>query len=146
MSRGAAFKVAPARFVMTDRYNSVVSDVLAPYESIEVWPAGRTLFREGATPAGVYFLHSGDVDLSFSSKPLLSSHAGEILGLTSVMSSHPHDSTAVTRTVCTTGFVEKIQFLRLLDEKPTLWLTVLRLISTNINQCWDCMRSLSAAR
>lgn len=129
-----------------ERYNSVVADTLAPYETIEAWPVGKVLFREGTEPTGVYFLHSGDVDLSFSSKPLLFAHAGEILGLTSVMSTRPHDSTAVTRTACITGFVEKNQFLRLLDEQPALWLTVLRLISTNINQCWDCMRSLSAAR
>jgi CRP-like cAMP-binding protein len=131
---------------LDERYNSVVADTLAPYETIEAWPVGKVLFREGVEPSGVYFLHSGDIDLSFSSKPLLAAHAGEILGLTSVMSSRPHDSTAVTRTACITGFVEKNQFLRLLDEKPQLWLTVLRLISTNINQCWDCMRSLSAAR
>ena len=132
--------------VKDERYNSVVADSLEAYEKIETWPAGKVLFREGAEPVGVYFLHSGDVDLSFSSKPLLSAHAGEILGLTSVMSGHAHDSTAVTRSTCVTGFVEMNQFLRLLDEKPALWLTVLRLISSNINQCWDCMRSLSAAR
>ena len=119
---------------------------LQPFEKIELWPAGRVMFREGEEPAGVYLIHSGQVDLSFASKPLLSAHEGELLGLTSVMSSRPHDSTAVTRTPCTAGFVEKNQFLRLLEEKPQLWLAVLRLISTNINQCWDCMRSLAAAR
>lgn len=129
-----------------ERYNPVIADTLAPYETIEAWPVGEVLFREGVEPAGVYFVHSGDIDLSFSNKPLLSAHAGQILGLTCVMSNRPHDSTAVTRSACITGFVEKNQFLRLLDEKPALWLTVLRLISTNINQCWDCMRSLSAAR
>ncbi len=132
--------------VADERSNSVVADTIAPYETIEVWPPGKILFREGVEPAGIYFLHSGDVDLSFSSKPLLYAHAGEILGLTSVMSTRSHDSTAVTRTACVTGFVEKNQFLRLLDEQPALWLTVLRLISTNINQCWDCMRSLNASR
>lgn len=132
--------------VVDERYDSVVADTIAPYETIEAWPAGKVLFREGIEPEGVYFLHSGDIDLSFSSKPLLAAHAGEILGLTSVMSGRPHDSTAATRTACITGFVEKNEFLRLLDEKPQLWLTVLRLISTNINQCWDCMRSLSSAR
>src|SRR5690349_500117 len=115
---------------------------LEPYETIEIWPASAVLFREGAEATGVYVLHSGDVDLSFSAKPLLTLSTGEMLGLTAVMSDRPHDATAVTRTPCITGFVEKNQFLRLLDEKPSLWLTVLRLISTNINQCWDFMRTL----
>jgi CRP-like cAMP-binding protein len=92
------------------------------------------------------------VDLCFSSphsteaKSLLVAEAGQLLGLTSVVSGRTHDSSATTRSSCITGFVEKNTFLRLLDEKPSLWLTVLRMISSNINACWDCMRALSAGR
>lgn len=132
--------------------NSVVADLLAPYEKIESWPAGEVLFREGTRPEGVYFLHSGEVDLCFSSprsgeaRSLLIAGPGEILGLACVVSGRMHESSATTRATCITGFIDRTRFLRLLDDKPTLWLTVLRMISTNINACWDCMRSLSAAR
>jgi CRP-like cAMP-binding protein len=135
-----------------ETHNSVVADLLAPYETIEAWPTGKVLFREGSMPAGVYFLHSGEVDLCFSSprsgeaRSLLIAGPGELLGLTCVVSGRVHDSSATTRTPCITGFIDRNRFLRLLDEKPTLWLTVLRMISSNINACWDCMRSLSAAR
>lgn len=135
-----------------ETYNSVVADQLAPYETIEVWPEGQMLFREGSQPEGIYFLHSGEVDLCFSSprsgeaRSLLIAGPGEILGLTCVVSGRSHDSSATTRGSCITGFVDRTRFLRLLDEQPALWLTVLRMISTNISACWDCMRSLSAAR
>lgn len=135
-----------------ETYNSLIAEELAPYETIEAWPAGKALFREGDQPAGVYFLHSGEVDLYMSaaksgeSKSLLLVEPGQILGLTSVMSDRPHDSSATTRTDCITGFVENARFLRLLDEKPALWLAVLRMISTNISACWECMRSLSGVR
>lgn len=136
---------------MTDTFRSLAAETLAPYETLESWPAGRVLFREGTQPEGVYFLHEGEVDLFFSSRSgearsLLLAEAGQILGLTCVVSGRHHDSSATTRTACVTGFVEKHQFLRLLDEKPTLWLTVLRMISSSISACWDCMRNLAAGR
>jgi CRP-like cAMP-binding protein len=128
-----------------------VAETLAPFETVEVWPAEKVLFREGTSPAGVYFLHAGEVDLCFSgkngeAKSLLVADAGQILGLTSVMSGRAHDCSATTRSASVTGFVQKDRFLRLLDEKPGLWLTVLRMISKDINACWDCMRSLSIGR
>jgi CRP-like cAMP-binding protein len=133
-------------------FNSLVAETLSPLEKIEAWPAGKMLFREGTQPDGVYFLHEGEVDLYFSSprsgeaRSLLVADAGQILGLTCVVSGRTHDCSATTRSACITGFVEKNQFLRLLDENPTLWLTVLRMISSNINACWDCMRALAGAR
>jgi CRP-like cAMP-binding protein len=133
-------------------YESPVAHVLAAYETIEAWPAGKVLFHEGTQPGGVYLIHAGDVNLCFSaprspeSKPLLLASAGEILGLTSVMSDRVHDCTATVRTACVTGFIEKRRFLQLLEEKPALWLSVLQMISSNLAACWDCMRSLGKAR
>ena len=135
-----------------ESFQSVVAEALSPYETIESWPAGKVLFREGTQPEGVYYLHEGEADLCFSStrsgeaRSLLVAEAGQILGLTCVVSGRAHDSSATTRTPCITGFIEANQFLRLLDEKPVLWLTVLRMISSNINACWDCMRGLAGAR
>ena len=129
-----------------------VAELLAPWERIETQPPRKLLFREGTDPEGIYFIHSGEVDLYFSSprknegKSFLIVGPGELLGLTCVMSNRTHDCSAVTRGPCVTGFVEKTRFLRLLEEKPALWLTVLRLISNNINACWECMRNLAAAR
>lgn len=135
-----------------EMYNPLVAEALAPFERVEVVPAGRQLFREGSQPDGVYFVHQGEVDLRFSSprsgeaRSLFTADAGQILGLTCIVSGRPHDCSATTRTVCVAGFVEKNAFLRLLEEKPALWLTVLRMISSNINSCWDCMRTLAGAR
>ena len=122
---------------------------LAPYEEIETWPAAIELFREGEDPAGVYVLLSGDVDLVFSSragvvKPLRLAGAGQILGLSCIVSGRSHDCSATTRTSAVTGFIPKKEFLKLLDENPPLWFSVLQMISSEINSCYDCMRTLSA--
>ena len=122
---------------------------LAPYEVIETWPAAIELFREGEDPAGVYVLLSGDVDLVFSSragvvKPLRLAGAGQLLGLSCIVSGRVHDCSATTRTSAVTGFIPKQEFLKLLDENPPLWFSVLQMISSEINSCYDCMRTLSA--
>lgn len=130
---------------------TTVLQSLAPYELIETWPAGIVLFRESEDPAGVYVLLSGDVDLVFASragvvKPLRIAGAGQILGLSCVVSGRAHDCSATTRTSAVTGFIPKTSFLKLLDENPPLWFSVLQMISSEINSCYDCMRTLSASR
>ena len=130
---------------------TTVLQSLAPYELIETWPAGIVLFREAEDPAGVYVLLSGEVDLVFASraglmKPLRIAGAGQILGLSCIVSGRPHDCSATTRTSAVTGFIPKTTFLDLLDKNPPLWFSVLQMISSEINSCYDCMRTLSASR
>jgi CRP-like cAMP-binding protein len=125
-----------------------VTETLAPHETTESVPSGKLLFREGDEPRGVYFLHSGEVDLVFSSrtgdaKALRVAEPGQLLGLSCVVSHRPHDCSATTKEPAIVGFIEKDEFQKLLEEKPALWLTVLQMISTDINACWDCMRTLS---
>lgn len=134
-----------------DSCNQSVLQTLAPYENVEAWPTGKVLFREGELPRGVWVLLSGEADLVFSSragqaKPLRIALAGQILGLSCIVSGRPHDCSATTRTPCVTGFIPKERFLALLDENPPLWFSVLQTLSSEINSCYDCMRTLSAVR
>jgi CRP-like cAMP-binding protein len=124
-----------------------VAEALAPFETKERFGPGRTLFREGEEPLGVYFLHEGEVDLVFASrlgnsKPLRVASPGQILGLSCVVSNKPHDCSATSRSNATVGFIDKDRFTALLQERPALWLTVLQTISSDIAACWDCMRAL----
>ena len=124
-----------------------VKAVLAPYETKERFGPGRTLFREGEEPLGVYFLHDGEVDLIFASrlgqsKPLRVANPGQILGLSCIVSGKPHDCSATLRSNATIGFIDRETFRQVLDEKPELWFPVLETISSDISACWDCMRSL----
>ncbi len=135
----------------TDACNESVLQTLAPYENVEAWPAGKVLFQQDDPPLGVYVLLSGEADLVFSSrtgqtKPLRIAGAGQILGLSCIVSGTAHDCSATTRTLVVTGFIDKATFLRLLDRNPSLWFTVLQILSTEINSCYDCMRTLSAPR
>jgi CRP-like cAMP-binding protein len=108
--------------------------------------AGEMLFLEGETPAGVYVIHSGEVDLLFmnrrgNAKPLRVATQGQILGLSSVVMERPHDCSAVARTPCDVGFIGRDEFLQSLHDTPAIWLSVLRLLSSDVNAVYDDMRA-----
>ena len=110
--------------------------------------AGEMLFSEGQIPDGVYVLHAGDVELVFAPragepKPLRVVNPGRILGLSSVVMQHPHDCSAIARTECEIGFVEREEFLRSLEKTPAIWLSVLRMLSSDVNAVYHDMRSLA---
>ena len=111
-----------------------MSNVLTELQTIERWPAGRVLFREGEEPKGIYFLLSGQIDLIFSArngyaKPLRVAEEGHILGLSAIVSQRKHDYSATTRTPCEIGFVDCKQFLDFVDHRPAVWFNVLQLLS-----------------
>lgn len=118
---------------------------------LERYPAGRLLFHEGDDPRGIYVVHSGQVDLVFSgkngnAKPLRVAEEGQILGLSCVVSHRPHDCSATTRTACELGFIDRDTLLEQIDHSPAIWFSVLQLLSEDVNSCYDCMRSITAAR
>jgi CRP-like cAMP-binding protein len=128
-----------------------LESALLEAQHLEVWPAGRTLFFEGEEPRGVYLIHSGTIDLVFSAKDgrakaLRVARGGQIIGLSSVFSHRTHDYTATVRTTCEVGFVDVATFHRMLESSPTIWFSVLRLLSEDVNSCYDCMRDIALAR
>jgi CRP-like cAMP-binding protein len=128
-----------------------VENQLAKAEQIERWPAGMVLFHEGEAPRGLFVIHSGVVDLEFSgrkgvNKSFRTAHPGEIVGLSYAVSNTPYDCTARARTSVEAGFVPLMELQRMLDETPSLWLTIAQFLSQDVNSCWASMRSLSAAR
>jgi CRP-like cAMP-binding protein len=124
---------------------------LTERETLQHRPAGTILFNEGNQPRGIYLIHSGTIELLMCPrngewKRIRSASAGEILGLESVISRRPHDSTARANTACDLGFIEQQSFLRILDESPAIWLSVLRLLSQGVNASYESLRNVAQAR
>ena len=117
-------------------------------EQVGQFPAGSVLFREGDAPKGLYVVHSGSVDLVFSSrngiaKPLRTVHAGETIGLGDAVSDAPHDCTATTRVPSRIGFVSIAKLRKLLEERPATWFAVAEVLSADVNACWGTMRAIA---
>lgn len=129
---------------------SIIETTLAEHEKTLVRIAkGETLFREGEQPRGVYILHSGTVHLLFAprngaAKPLREALPGQILGLSCVVTDRHHDCTAVAAEACEVAFIEREKLLRVLDDSPAVWFSVLRVLSSDVNAVYDDMRALAA--
>jgi CRP-like cAMP-binding protein len=107
--------------------------------------ATAVLFREGETPAGVYILHSGEVALTHANTDGAARErialAGEILGLADVISGCAHVATAVAKTPCEVGFIEREVFRSLVDDSPAIWFSVLRQLSLDVNATYAVIRN-----
>ena len=127
---------------------SIIETNLAERETLLRLRRGETLFREGEQPRGVYVVHSGKLELLFSSrngaKPLREAQPGQILGLTSVVTRREHDCTATADEPCEVAFIERDDFLRALDDSPAVWFSVLHVLSNEVNAVYDDMRALAA--
>ena len=124
---------------------------LTEREMLQHRPAGTVLFNEGDLPRGIYLIHSGTVELLMRArngdwKRMRTTSAGDILGLESIVALRPNDATARTITPCDLGFIERESFLRVLDESPAIWFSVLRLLSQGVNASYDSLRHVAQAR
>jgi CRP-like cAMP-binding protein len=111
--------------------------------------AGAVVFTEGDKPHGVYLVYSGEVDLLFSaqdgrhSKHLPPAEAGQILGVSAVVSNHPHEFSAKARTPVMLGFICRDAFMRALEANPNIWFSVLDVLSNDVGDVYDNMRELA---
>lgn len=85
-----------------------------------ILPAGAILFVEGQSPRGMFILCAGRVNLSTTSREgkiliLKTAEAGEALGLSATISGMGYESTAVTATPCQLNYVDRKNFLELLE-------------------------------
>ena len=128
---------------------SIIETTLADRETLIRLRSGEVLFREGEMPRGVYVLHSGTVKLLFAArngneKPLREAQPGQILGLSCVVTRRVHDCTATAAGPCEVAFVERDDFLRVLEESPAVWFSVLRVLSSEVNAVYADMRHLAS--
>lgn len=117
----------------------------ASLETVESFAAESFLFIEGDAARGVFLIHSGKVELMIAGKDgankmLGSVGPGAILGLSSVVSGQPQETTARALEPTRVGFIDREAFLTALHQSPEAWFAVLEMLSNDINTCYDLMR------
>jgi CRP/FNR family cyclic AMP-dependent transcriptional regulator len=126
------------------------ADVLQQFESLKyatVFPEGALLFVEGQSPRGIFMLCSGRAKLSAGSasgKTIIThiAEAGEVLGLSAVVSGVPYEVTAETLDSCQVNFIKRADFLRFLTEQSAASLRVAQHLSNAYRFASEQVRSL----
>jgi CRP-like cAMP-binding protein len=57
-----------------------------------------------------------------------------------VISGHSHLSSAVARTACEIAFIDCEAFRRLVNDQSSIWFSVLRQLSQDVNDCYEVIR------
>ena len=134
-----------------DFFCDLPPDVLKHFESLKyatVFPKGAILFVEGQSPRGIFMLCSGRVKLSScsaSGRTIIThiAQAGEVLGLSAVVSGAPYEVTAETLVPCQVNFIKEGDFMKFLSEKTAACLRVAQHLSNAYRLASEQLRSLA---
>lgn len=108
---------------------------------------GKVLFVEGEPARGVYILRTGRATVSISSSEgrvitLRMAHAGDVLGLNSVLRSSAYDATVKALEPCRTDFIPRAELMELMGTSQAGAQAILKLLSHELNELTARTRSL----
>lgn len=114
------------------------------------YPQHATLTTEGQPPRGVFIVCQGRIKLTSMSKDgrsviLRIAQAGEIVGLSSVISNTPYESSAETVVPTQVRFVAANDFLRMLRNHPEAAAHAAQALSRECVSAYNEIRSLALA-
>jgi CRP/FNR family transcriptional regulator, cyclic AMP receptor protein len=115
--------------------------------STATYPHNAVLFLEKQDPRGIFVVCAGEVKLSISSSAgktlsLSIAKAGEILGLTAVMTGRPYEVTAETLHPCQVAFIRREDFLRLLTKYPEMHNGVVKQLTSLYSGACEQLRTV----
>lgn len=124
---------------------------LDPIKTVVSFPKHSALFEEGRLLDGIYILLRGKVKLSVDLKGgrtliLGIAQPGEVLGLSAIMSGKPAEFTAETLTSAQFSYVERKEFLRLLEEHCELCVLVVEVLSHQLREAVEMIHYSSGSQ
>ena len=125
--------------------------LLSAASHLSTYPGNAVLFVEGQMPRGAFVLCSGKAKLSTTSREgkvliLKIAEAGEVLGLSAVISGEPYELTAETAGPCQINFVEREALIRLMEKNGELGLHASQALSREFQSAYRDIHDLVLAR
>lgn len=116
-----------------------------------VMPAAAVLFIEGQSPRGIFIVCHGSVKLSTTSKEgkvliLKQAGAGEVLGLSAVISGTNYEMTVETASACQLNFIGRRDFMGLLQRESEIGMHAAMWLSREFQSAYRDIHDLVLAR
>lgn len=116
-------------------------------QRVKLFAKRSTIFMQGASPRGVFVLSQGKVKLTACSSGgktiiLHIAEKGEVLGLSAVVGSTDHETSAVALEDCEMIFFRSADFLKLLAGSPAACLSAARHLARNCQAAYTQICSL----
>jgi CRP/FNR family cyclic AMP-dependent transcriptional regulator len=120
-------------------------------KSLESWPRGTVLFREGQAARSVFLLCSGRVRLTVCAEngrrmTLRFVAAGEVLGLSAVLAGSCYEVTAEVTEPVRVAEVHRRELLHFLREHGEVCMHVVHQLSEDLHMAYDRVRSVGLVR
>jgi CRP/FNR family transcriptional regulator, cyclic AMP receptor protein len=120
-------------------------------KSLNLYPRGSCLLREGHAARAIYVLCEGRAKLSVCSDngkrlTLRIAGPGEVLGLSAVLSGCPYEVTAETLENAKVAMVRRKDVLQFLRKHPDACMQVVHLLSDDLHVAYDRVRSVGLVR
>lgn len=120
-------------------------------KSVNAYPRGTILFREGHPPSGIFLLCNGRAKLTVCSDcgkqlTLRMAAPGEVLGLSALLSGRPYEVTAEILDNSQVAVVKRKDLLRFLRDHREACLQVVQLLSQDVHTAYDRVRSVGLGR
>jgi CRP/FNR family cyclic AMP-dependent transcriptional regulator len=132
-------------------FSRSVREALDQVSHKSVLPAGAILFVEGQVPRGMFVVCSGKVNLSTTSREgktliLKTAAPGEALGLSAIISGTGYEATAETATPCQLNFVDRKNFLELMQIHSEIGVHAARCLSRDFRSAHSDIHDLVLTR
>jgi CRP/FNR family transcriptional regulator, cyclic AMP receptor protein len=120
-------------------------------KSLQSYPRGTALFREGHSARGVYLLCQGRVRLTVCSESgrrmtLRTAGPGEILGLSAALAGGFYEITAEALDEVEVAEIRRKDLLHFLHEHCDVCLQVVNLLSEDLHEAYNRVRAVGLAR
>ncbi len=107
--------------------------------------AGDRLFVAGEPADGIYVIHRGKVRIvsqvaGGTSVTERLVHGGDILGFGPLFANHVWEATGEVVTTTRAGFIRKDAVMQFLEEHPEGRLSILRILSQDVDRCYEMIR------
>jgi CRP/FNR family transcriptional regulator, cyclic AMP receptor protein len=132
-------------------FKKLSTSALRDLESLEfptAYQPGVLLFSENSEPEGIFIIVSGEVKLSINSSDgkrliLQIAKAGDILGLSAVLSGLSSEMTAEVLYPAKIAVIERSQFLNFLSHHPEVYRTVTEEMSMQYKMACEQLRTVA---
>lgn len=132
-------------------FKKLLPEALRDLESMEfptLYQPGMQLFSEKSAPLGIFIVVSGEVKLSINSsegKRLILSiaKAGEVLGLSSVLSGLPSEMTAEILYPARIAVIDRDQFIAYMSRHPEVYQVVTQELSMQYKIACEQLRTVA---
>ena len=103
-------------------------------KDVQEFPAGSTIFTEGAPGDVMYVVLDGEVEVRVGSSVVEVAGPGEIVGEMALIDAQVRSATTVAKSDCRLALVDAQRFLYMVQETPFFALHVMRVLADRLRR------------